>query len=204
MTTPEISREATDPTGTTTYPNRDPRHYGTNLAKPQPDPDDATKVAFHDHDGHDGHADKDHGHYVGDLTSHPGFELTIVGETVYVPPVPIDNKDARSRVTLTAGHAIAVATGKIELGRFSAIRPDLYLTTTEVYRSQPQNDLSVRETEVDGLRQFTVELPIAYENVSAFLATSTAESRGMPSFVGPMIKLPLPAVAPAEESSDGC
>ena len=201
MTEVEISREATDPSGTTTYPNRDTRHYGTNLAKPQPDPDDATKVAFHDHDGHDGHAGKGHVHHVDTLTHFPAFTLTLDGDAEYIAPDTSAQKVARSRIRLTAGARFHVAHAPRD--RFSNDLPRLSVYTPDDMPSLNHQDGVTVDDRVDGaIRRFTVEVPFGITNCYAFLAVRTTSDRA--PFVGPMIRLPILTEAPAEESSDGC
>ena len=183
MTTPSISREATDPGGTTTFP--DPRHYGTNLAKPQPDPDDVTKVAFHDHHGAEGHPAVDHGHHL------PELELSVLGDVEYVPASVPDQKMARSRVNLTAANAPLIYGQGMTWNSRTLPKLRLY------FKDAPP---AIASQDLPTIVGYTVELPIVIEECYAFLATDGG--RNMPGLIGPMLKLPLPAAAP--ESSDGC
>lgn len=80
MTTPEISREATDSSGTTEFPVPDAGH---NLrGKPADPADDLTPVEFHDHDDH---ASSGHDHYPYAVGAPMVFdpEPVVTGPTYY-------------------------------------------------------------------------------------------------------------------------
>ena len=90
MTTPSIRREATDPSGTTEFP--DTTYYGVNLEAPPADANDAptVKVAYHTHDGEGGHAGQAHGHLSDEMPVPLGIVFAIYSRSPAVPAVEAD------------------------------------------------------------------------------------------------------------------
>ena len=173
------------------------KNYGHNLAQPEPDEDDRTKVAYHDHRGENGHADDDHGHHLISGGTFPAYELTVTDGPDYIPENTGQRIGPRSKLTLTApkGPLFGVPHNR----SFVEMPPDLYLIDQDVIPTQYER-ISVRETEIDGKRQFELELPIVITKCRAFLAHGGGPIGGASisaAFVGPAIDLPLPAVAPA-------
>lgn len=195
MTEVEISREATDRSGTTEFPPAG-ASPGYNLARKNPDENDNLKVAYHDHSGEDGHADKAHIHHYQDGSPFPAFVLAVKEGS---PEYRLDgNRNKISRVVFTTGKEFNMLNGYHR--RWSPQNlPTLYMVSDDPNTGH-HNTVTIREKHTDDAREITVDFPIAIQQAKAFLYLEPVGHR--PGIMGHLIDVPLPAIEPAEGASE--